>query len=138
MQRLVATLGLAKALDTRVGDNKTRGLSGGEKKRLSIGCELIGSPSLLFLDEPTTGLDAFAANRVVSTLKVRRGVGGSRSRLVWDEGWCEGPGTGLGLKNKKEEEGGEKVAVDRNTWQRGEQCAPHFFFFLQNFSAHIP
>lgn len=64
LDRLVATLGLGKALATRVGDKKTRGLSGGEKKRLSIGCELVGSPSLLFLDEPTTGLDAFAAQRV--------------------------------------------------------------------------
>ncbi len=52
-----------------VGDAKTRGLSGGEKKRLSIGCELIGSPSLIFLDEPTTGLDAFQAQVVVATLK---------------------------------------------------------------------
>eukprot|EP00798_Chlamydomonas_sp_ICE-L_P003922 gene3922-13996_t len=65
----VARLGLAKSLSTTVGDKKKRGLSGGEKKRLSIGCELIGSPSLIFLDEPTTGLDAFAAEKVMSTLK---------------------------------------------------------------------
>ena len=36
----------------------------GGKKRLSIGCELVGSPSLIFLDEPTTGLDSFQAEKV--------------------------------------------------------------------------
>jgi ABC-type multidrug transport system ATPase subunit len=36
--------------NTVVGDAKKRGLSGGEKKRLSLGCELVGSPPLIFLD----------------------------------------------------------------------------------------
>ena len=43
--------------DTRVGDAKVRGISGGEKKRLSLACELIASPSVIFADEPTTGKD---------------------------------------------------------------------------------
>lgn len=72
--QLLALLGLAKVRDSVVGDAKTRGLSGGEKKRLAIGCELIGSPALLFLDEPSTGLDAFQAEKVG-----RCAVGGGRA-----------------------------------------------------------
>lgn len=41
--------------DSSVGDAKVRGISGGEKKRLSLACELIASPSVIFADEPTTG-----------------------------------------------------------------------------------
>ncbi|CAL8467764.1 g7302 [Coccomyxa elongata] len=66
---LIQRLGLTQSADTPVGDAKKRGLSGGEKKRLSIGCELLGSPMLLFLDEPTTGLDSFQAEKVMQTLK---------------------------------------------------------------------
>lgn len=75
VDRLVALLGLSKVSQTRVGDEKNRGLSGGEKKRLSIGCELISSPSLIFLDEPTTGLDSFQAEKVVQTLKALADAG---------------------------------------------------------------
>lgn len=49
--------------DSCVGDAKVRGISGGEKKRLSLACELIASPSVIFADEPTTGRYAFISNR---------------------------------------------------------------------------
>jgi ABC-type multidrug transport system ATPase subunit len=69
VERLLAALGLSRVAGSRVGGQRARGLSGGERKRLAIACELIASPSLLFLDEPTTGLDAFQAGKVVDALR---------------------------------------------------------------------
>lgn len=46
-----------------------KGVSGGERKRTSIGVELITNPSLIFLDEPTTGLDSYTATQVMKLLK---------------------------------------------------------------------
>lgn len=45
-----------------------KGISGGERKRTSIGVELITDPELIFLDEPTTGLDSFTATSVMEIL----------------------------------------------------------------------
>lgn len=53
----------------QVGTQLIRGISGGERKRTSIGMEMIIDPSVLFLDEPTTGLDASTANSVLLLLK---------------------------------------------------------------------
>uniref|UniRef100_A0A0E0JDG4 ABC transporter domain-containing protein n=1 Tax=Oryza punctata TaxID=4537 RepID=A0A0E0JDG4_ORYPU len=66
---LLFRLGLVNCADSIVGDAKVRGISGGEKKRLSLACELIASPSIIFADEPTTGLDAFQAEKVMETLR---------------------------------------------------------------------
>jgi ABC-type multidrug transport system ATPase subunit len=52
---LLKQLRLEKSADTRVGNASIRGISGGERRRLSIAVELISSPSLIFLDEPTSG-----------------------------------------------------------------------------------
>ncbi|KAJ3615119.1 hypothetical protein NHX12_018687 [Muraenolepis orangiensis] len=62
---LIKELGLAKVADTTVGTQMIRGISGGERKRTSIGMELIIDPPVLFLDEPTTGLDSSTANSVL-------------------------------------------------------------------------
>lgn len=69
VDKILYRLGLVNCAESRVGDAKVRGISGGEKKRLSIACELIASPSVIFADEPTTGLDAFQAERVMETLQ---------------------------------------------------------------------
>ncbi|KAG8046171.1 hypothetical protein GUJ93_ZPchr0008g13632 [Zizania palustris] len=66
---LLFRLGLVNCANSIVGDAKIRGISGGEKKRLSLACELIASPSIIFADEPTTGLDAFQAEKVMETLR---------------------------------------------------------------------
>jgi ABC-type multidrug transport system ATPase subunit len=65
----LASLGLARVADSRVGDIRRRGVSGGERKRVSIGVELMALPSILFLDEPTSGLDASSALLVMKGLK---------------------------------------------------------------------
>ena len=52
VNRIIEELGLKKCEHSRVGGATQRGISGGERKRLSIGVELVTGPRLLFLDEP--------------------------------------------------------------------------------------
>lgn len=61
-------LGLTRCKNSIIGGHLLRGISGGERKRVSIGQEMLINPSLLFLDEPTSGLDSTTAQRIVSTL----------------------------------------------------------------------
>lgn len=51
-----------------VGSVESRGVSGGQRKRVNIGLELAASPSLIFLDEPTSGLDATSSLQILSSL----------------------------------------------------------------------
>ena len=67
-EAVIDQLGLTKCKSTIIGGKFVRGISGGERKRVSIGQELLINPSLLFLDEPTTGLDSTVAKRIVMTL----------------------------------------------------------------------
>ncbi|KAH9326051.1 hypothetical protein KI387_006229, partial [Taxus chinensis] len=66
---LIDQLGLRAAASTIVGDEGHRGVSGGERRRVSIGIDIIHDPILLFLDEPTSGLDSTSAFMVVKTLQ---------------------------------------------------------------------
>uniref|UniRef100_A0A7N6B974 ABC transporter domain-containing protein n=1 Tax=Anabas testudineus TaxID=64144 RepID=A0A7N6B974_ANATE len=69
VDKLIQELGLTRVANSRVGTQLIRGVSGGERKRTNIGMELIIDPPVLFLDEPTTGLDASTANSVLLLLK---------------------------------------------------------------------
>lgn len=75
VEKTIAELGLKDAADTVVGGALRKGISGGERRRLSIGCVLVTLPSVLVLDEPTTGLDTTAAFHLLSLLSslARRG-----------------------------------------------------------------
>ncbi|CAH1421328.1 unnamed protein product [Lactuca virosa] len=65
VETLIEQLGLSSARNTYIGDEGTRGVSGGERRRVSIGVDIIHGPSLLFLDEPTSGLDSTSAQSVI-------------------------------------------------------------------------
>ncbi len=58
-------------------DSRVGGLSGGQKQRLSLACALAGDPDLLFLDEPTTGLDPQSRRQLWGVLERYRARGGT-------------------------------------------------------------
>ncbi|KAF9584845.1 ATP-binding cassette sub- G member 5 [Lunasporangiospora selenospora] len=77
VNELLQQLGLTACADTRVGEanasemtqENTRGISGGERRRLSMAIQLLANPRLLFCDEVTSGLDAHSALKIVQVLK---------------------------------------------------------------------
>ncbi|KAK9886093.1 hypothetical protein WA026_014884 [Henosepilachna vigintioctopunctata] len=69
IHKILRDLGIFHCLHSRIGTiGGKKTLSGGEKKRLSFATELLTDPPILFCDEPTTGLDSFSAQKLVSMM----------------------------------------------------------------------
>lgn len=66
---LIDSFGLRKQEDTIIGTPIRQGISGGQKRRVSVASQLITAPKILFLDEPTSGLDSAASFEVVSFIR---------------------------------------------------------------------
>lgn len=75
VSHIIDEMNINQFADKLIGDFMIRGLSGGEKKLVSIANELIAQPSVLILDEPTSGLDSFNALRVMKILKQQAQLG---------------------------------------------------------------
>ena len=75
VEEVIAMVQLGEKRDARVGT-----LSGGQKQRLAIACALVGDPELLFLDEPTTGLDPQARRQLWELIESFRA--GGRTTLL--------------------------------------------------------
>lgn len=68
ISHLLRQTGLTDCADTPIGSNKVKGISGGEKRRVSIAIQLLGRPKILFLDEPTSGLDTATSTSIMLLL----------------------------------------------------------------------
>ncbi|XP_071108651.1 protein white-like [Haliotis cracherodii] len=70
VDEVIVEMGLTKCAETKIGTpGLTKGISGGEMKRLSFASEVLTNPPLMFCDEPTSGLDSFMAQNIVKTLQ---------------------------------------------------------------------
>ena len=77
LERVIESLGLQAVRDSLVGTVEKRGISGGQRKRVNVGLEMVMEPSLLILDEPLTGLDAKSAKVLKELLELHVENGGS-------------------------------------------------------------
>eukprot|EP00126_Sphaerothecum_destruens_P010376 Sdes_comp20725_c2_seq1m16512 len=69
VKEIMSGLKIQHIAHTRIGNSMMRGISGGEKRRVSIAMELVTDPSILYCDEPTSGLDSYNAFIVMDCLK---------------------------------------------------------------------
>lgn len=68
-ESVLLKMGLRDCADNLVGSVLVKGISGGEKRRVTIAIQILTEPRVLLLDEPTSGLDAFTANSIVDLLR---------------------------------------------------------------------
>lgn len=68
-QSVLLKMGLRDCADNLVGSDVVKGISGGEKRRVTIAIQILTDPRILFLDEPTSGLDAFTASSIIEVLR---------------------------------------------------------------------
>lgn len=61
-------MGLKECADNVIGDESVKGISGGEKRRVTIAVQLLTDPRILLLDEPTSGLDVFTTQSIIQVL----------------------------------------------------------------------
>lgn len=66
---LLNAFGIQEQAKMLIGTPIRKGISGGQKRRVSVASQLITSPKVLFMDEPTSGLDSTASFEVISYLK---------------------------------------------------------------------
>src|SRR5258707_13331766 len=69
VDRVLANLGLSEIKDLKVGSPLQKTISGGQRKRLNIGLELLREPTILFVDEPTSGLSSRDSENIMDLLK---------------------------------------------------------------------
>ncbi len=69
IEKIIRLLGLGDIRHSIIGDELTRGISGGQRKRVNVALELVAEPVVLFLDEPTSGLDSSSSFEVCRVLQ---------------------------------------------------------------------
>jgi ABC-type multidrug transport system ATPase subunit len=85
---ILEMLGLDHVQHTIVGDERMRGISGGQKKRVNVGIELAANPALVFLDEPTSGLDSTSAVELLNCLRAFARHGVTVAAVVHQPRWA--------------------------------------------------
>ena len=78
-EEILMKMGLKDCADNLIGNDLIKGISGGEKRRVSIAVQILTEPRILLLDEPLSGLDAFTA---LSIMDVLRGLASEGRTLI--------------------------------------------------------